>query len=300
MALVGAVRATVGMAKKTALGRKSTRPDVRSAAASGALGLAHALAAIAIALGWLGRKEHYLRPDEGLGYLLGILGLSLMLMLLLYSLRKRFRFMRHRGRISSWFQLHMILGLAGPVAILFHSNFQLGSRNSNIALACTLMVAASGVVGRMVHGRIHHRLSGRRTSLDEIRQKLGARRLTAGESPASRALARSLRSFEERVLASDRGVVAELRAHWLLGHRCRRAVRAAARTIDIAAREAGADRASVRRAMRAVKTHVRAVRLVARFGLYERIFGLWHIVHLPLCFLLFATAAVHVVAVHMY
>jgi hypothetical protein len=52
--------------------------------------------------------------------------------------------------------------------------------------------------------------------------------------------------------------------------------------------------------LRDVRAYVGTVRQVARFGMYERIFALWHAIHLPLCVLLFTAAAVHVVAVNMY
>ena len=50
----------------------------------------------------------------------------------------------------------------------------------------------------------------------------------------------------------------------------------------------------------AVAAHLAAVRRVARFSFYERVFALWHALHLPLCFLLFISAGIHVYAVHSY
>ena len=46
----------------------------------------------ALAIGWFNRDQEYLIPDEGAGYWLGIVGGALMLLLLLYPLRKRMRF----------------------------------------------------------------------------------------------------------------------------------------------------------------------------------------------------------------
>jgi hypothetical protein len=39
---------------------------------------------------------------------------------------------------------------------------------------------------------------------------------------------------------------------------------------------------------------------VLDFRVYERLFSLWHAFHLPLCFLLFGAATVHVLAVQLY
>ena len=43
-----------------------------------------------------------------------------------------------------------------------------------------------------------------------------------------------------------------------------------------------------------------AMRRVASFQAYERLFSLWHALHLPLIFILAAAAVVHVVAVNVY
>jgi hypothetical protein len=42
------------------------------------------------------------------------------------------------------------------------------------------------------------------------------------------------------------------------------------------------------------------VRNTATLGVYERLFALWHVLHVPLFILLVITAIIHVVAVHLY
>ena len=90
---------------------------------------------------WLVRDYRYLQAEEGFGYALGIVGASFMTVLLLYPLRKRWRAMQSWLQVKSWFRLHMMLGVLGPVCILLHCNFQLGSTNSSIALSAMLLVA---------------------------------------------------------------------------------------------------------------------------------------------------------------
>jgi hypothetical protein len=51
---------------------------------------------------------------------------------------------------------------------------------------------------------------------------------------------------------------------------------------------------------RAVDDYLADVVRVVRFAAYERLFALWHVLHVPLCILLFGAAAIHVLAVHMY
>ena len=44
----------------------------------------------------------------------------------------------------------------------------------------------------------------------------------------------------------------------------------------------------------------RTVRRAATLGVYERLFSLWHVLHVPLFVILVLTAIIHVVAVHLY
>ena len=45
-------------------------------------------------MAWLNREDNGLTPENGAGYCLGIVGSSLMVLLLLYPLRKRVRSLR--------------------------------------------------------------------------------------------------------------------------------------------------------------------------------------------------------------
>jgi hypothetical protein len=254
--------------------------------------LAGVLCALALVWGRRLRDELYFSPEGDLGYALGIFGTGCMLLLLGYSLRKRVRALAALGSVRSWFQFHMVLGLVGPTAILFHCNFQVGSVNSGVALACVLLVAGSGLVGRFLYPRIHHGLSGRRATLAERRAELEGRRgALAGALASAPGLAPELQRFEASALAPAAGFARAWQLA-LLGQRARR-VRAQARR----ALRRGPGRRS---ALREVGAYVRSVRQVARFRSYERVFALWHALHLPLCVLLFTAAAVHVVAVNMY
>jgi hypothetical protein len=42
------------------------------------------------------------------------------------------------------------------------------------------------------------------------------------------------------------------------------------------------------------------VRRAAQFATFEKLFSLWHVVHVPFLCMLVITAVIHVVAVHAY
>ena len=260
------------------------------------LPLVAAGSAVALAWGWNVRDEYYVSAESGLGYGLGILGLSFMVLLLLYSLRKRVRAMRSWGPIRYWFGIHMFLGVAGPVAILFHANFRLGSLNSTVSLVCVILVAASGLIGRFIYPKIHHGLYGHRASLRELRREADRWRDAVDSAVASLPeVSRELVAFETHALAEGCGHLVSvwrfagfrLRSRFVR-RRCMRLIRATGGGMD------PSDAASE------LDAYLMAIRRIAQYSGYVRVFSLWHVFHLPFCVMLFLAAAIHVVAVHMY
>ena len=62
-----------------------------------------------------------------------------------------------------------------------------------------------------------------------------------------------------------------------------------------------AERKRLRRtAFTYIDKRLAATRRVAGFQSYERLFSLWHVLHVPFVFMLVFSAIVHVVYVHMY
>ena len=134
-----------------------------------------ALLTLLVALTWLGWKVaqgNYYKSGVGLGYNLGLAGGLMMLTLLMYSFRKHVKFMQGLGKLKYWFRIHMILGVLGPVLVIFHTTFRLGSTNATIAFYCMVVVALSGLVGKFAYTRIHKGLYGSRNSLKEAREEL--------------------------------------------------------------------------------------------------------------------------------
>ena len=273
-------------------------------------GYGYGAASLAVVIGWIvTRQYHLVDPINGIGYWLGIVGASLMAVLLLYPVRKRLRALKFLGATRHWFRMHMIFGVLGPLLILYHCNFQLGSLNSNVALVCTLLVAGSGLVGRYLYTKIFADLEGHRKSLSGLTADA---ELTPEQKTRTAALAPHLvermNRFDQLVLAPPGGFLASLVLPAKLAVTTRwgylQLTWHARREISDKAKRAGIgkeQRKSVQQAVcRLIATHLRRVRRVAEFHSYERLFSIWHIFHLPFFYILIVTALIHVVAVHMY
>jgi len=281
----------------------ATRPHARRDGAL--LGIVAALVACAI----LVARAGLFTAGSDLGYWIGVAGGTAMLLLFLYPLRKRVRALRSVGTTRFWFAVHMMLGIGGPLLIIVHSTLRFGSINAIVAFTSMSLVAASGIVGRYLYARIHHGLYGRRASLAELRTQAGldseAVRSKLAFAPE---VEQRLEAFTLRAESAGRDGLAHPLRFFTVGLAAmverRRSVNEATRLLRMRALAEGwppetlARRIRGRRAL--IAAHIRAVQRVAQFGVFERLFSWWHILHVPLVYMLVLSAIAHVVAVHMY
>lgn len=284
-------------------------PDQCSSTSRSMAILGYGIAALAIAIGWLGREERHIVAGSGLGYWLGIAGASMMAVLLLYPVRKHVRFMHRFGSTKAWFQMHVFLGVLGPISVLYHCNFQLGPLNSRVALICTLLVAISGLAGRYLYAKVHLGLSGSRADLQQLVEQA---RLTSQQKHYASAfvpeLLERMNRYDRKVLEPPQGFLASallpMRLALVAPWARLRLTLFARRQLRIQAKTNGRTRAERRRfehvLQKFISEHLRRVRRVATFSFYERTFSLWHIFHLPFFYILVFATLVHILAVHMY
>jgi hypothetical protein len=258
---------------------------------------------------WLAVRGDYYTPGDDFGYYIGLVGALMMLALLLYPLRKHVSFLSKLGAMSHWFRLHMILGIGGPTLILFHSKFTIGSLNAGVAMGCMLLVAGSGVVGRFMYRRIHHGLYGRRATLQDMQAQLGTQE---GEMRSKFHFAprveERLKAFGDLAHSRPEGF---LRSAWqfltislharIVHSQCMHDVK---KILASHSAQRGWERQKLRRrldvASDLISSYLTAARHTMQFSAYERLFSLWHILHVPFVFMLVISGVVHVIAVHMY
>lgn len=242
-------------------------------------------------------------------YWIGVTGGSLMLLLLLYPVRKRFRFMRNFGHGKYWFIAHMVLGIAGPLLILIHSTFKTGSLNAAVALYSMLIVAGSGVVGRYLYVRIHRGLYGEQASLAELRSSAGLQHDNVKSRLHFAPLVEArLFDFEAQVAGKKDQHTRHLWNVSALPIKQFLTYRWCAQHLNTQLAELGAQRGWSRDELRARQAKARAIAFdylasvvrVAQFGSFVRLFSLWHVLHVPLLYVMVVSAVVHVVAVHIY
>lgn len=226
-------------------------------------------------------------PAGLVGQGLGVVGTLMMFVgVLIYSARKRVRWLRRFGSLAAWLRVHIFLCTLGPFLVLLHTTFKFGGVVS-IAFWSMALVVLSGVFGRYVYARIPKTMQGRfidraelqarRAELiEDIRHAVGLdvplvamATATAGSAPkGGPALINALR-FD-------------------LGHRSRvRAARA-----ELSARGVPPETTSTVTSL--MQQERRLETQIALLHPFRRMFRYWHAFHLPLAILMFVILGVHV------
>ncbi|MFM2065585.1 MAG: hypothetical protein RLZZ584_494 [Pseudomonadota bacterium] len=301
---VAAAQPAADDAQAPAPAQTAVRPRRR-----GSDGLVYLALAALLGLAWKVSRAGLFDPGDDVGYWIGVAGGVMMLLLLVYPLRKYVNFMQGWGRVKSWLWGHMVLGVGGPLLILVHCTFRTGSTNAAVALWSMVVVALSGVLGRVLYTRLNRGLVAERAALRQF--KVDARLDGIGRSRlwfAPRVQARLL-EFEDGALSAAAGAG----GHWLrlicvlpieswqVRLRCMREATTELRRLAAEQGWARSELNKCRRAARAtIVQHLACVMRVALYAAWERLFALWHVAHVPFVIILVLSGAFHVLAVHAY
>ncbi len=258
-------------------------------------------------IGWLKKEQGWISPQTGPGYWLGIVGGGLMLLLLVYPLRRRLHLMRHIGPVTFWFRLHLIAGIIGPMLIIYHANFAFGSISSTIALMAMLMVASSGLIGRYLYGKLYKGLHGQRVEVrDIINDASTFKRVFGADLQGMPQIASQMQKYELLQSKPVHGLASSLWAILLrrsqTKHAQSRLKRHARKIIAARASHCGwsrtEKRARIKYAQDYLGSYFSALDKASSYRIYLRMFSLWHTIHLPLFLFLIITVTIHIITAH--
>jgi hypothetical protein len=234
-----------------------------------------------------------LKPSGVVGNALGIVGGVLLLLMYLYPLRKKWKWLSKKGKTKNWLDYHILMGLVGPVLITFHSSFKLRGV-AGFAYWSMIAVVASGIVGRYLYNRIPRKLDAVEMSVDEAgdlcasltEQIRGQNVLT--EEELGHLLA--LPSLDEvRAMPLGKALVVivalDVRRAWKIW-RLRSRVGAHV-----------ADHAHVSQALAAVRKQAALSKDALFLAKVQQMFRMWHVVHRPFSYSLAIMATLHILVV---
>ena len=229
-----------------------------------------------------------LKPTGTIGHGFGVVGTAMMAGgVLLYLLRKRVGLLSGLGKLRYWLEFHIFLCTLGPFFVLLHTTFKFGGIVS-IAFWSMAIVVASGVFGRYIYAHIPKTINGSFRSAIEVQadgdRLLEEIRLSGVEPAGLEGLPAQPVIAEPDSLAGAIGLA--VRGDF----ERRRYRRRAARALRKAAVPSRARRRLVSLLDRQMKLEQQSRLLVP----FQRLFGYWHVLHLPLAIVLLLVAIVHV------
>lgn len=146
------------------------------------------------------------RPAGSWGHAYGVVGSVLLLLLLLYSVRKRVRRLHSLGTPAEWLQVHICFGIVGPLLIVLHTSFKIDGLVA-VSFWSMTAVALSGVFGRWLYLQIPRNIAGHELSRQEIaglEKELAEREATESRPRELARLARQRAALERRVRRLER------------------------------------------------------------------------------------------------
>jgi hypothetical protein len=216
-------------------------------------------------------------------------GLLMMCMPFLYSLRKKSPRMASFGSLRLWLEAHIFCGIVGPALVVFHTSLKFNGVVS-VAFWAMLMVAASGFVGRYLYVRIPRSIRGSEMGYDEIlalaaklRGELAAASLPTALLDRVEALECAVASRPEHV--SIRRILFNRIAFRRRLARLRREMR-----------EAGVDVQLIHEVVRIEEARLLLLGRLAYLHRTKKLFELWHLFHQPLVYLMLAVVVLHMCA----
>jgi hypothetical protein len=227
------------------------------------------------------------KPGGTWGLRFGMAGLAMMTVMHAYSARKRIKLLRKAGPLRGWLDVHILLGIVGPLFVVLHSSFKVGGLVA-ISFWAMVAVALSGVFGRYLYLQIPRTRAGEELTLAELEKadhELAHRLRT--EFGASDALLQRLDAAATP--AAGAGLLAVLGSLLLEDLHLRRG-----RWAEIA-RAVPEVPPAVRRELAAlVRQKATLRRRIRLWDALHRLFHHWHVVHKPFAIVMYVFVAVHV------
>lgn len=112
-----------------------------------------------------------LRPAGKLGLIYGIIGSAMMIIMLVYTIRKRTGVLGKRPRLRSYLNFHIYLGILGPLFITLHTSFKVQGLVA-ISYWSMVAVALSGFFGRFLYQQIPRNINDQELSLKQIEDSI--------------------------------------------------------------------------------------------------------------------------------
>ncbi len=232
-----------------------------------------------------------LRPAGEMGLIYGIMGASMMVIMLTYSLRKRMKSLARYGALSGWLHFHIYLGIVGPLFIILHTSFKVQGLVA-VSFWSMVVVAASGYFGRYLYLQIPRNIQGNVLSLQELEESNRVLNATLVEEyQLSPELITKLDSLADVQIPQTAGLwhalgltLASDVRWWFTKRRFRKEY----------AQSLALPRSKQRQLMRVTSERTQLRRRIALLSRIQQLFHYWYVLHKPFAIIMYIVMSIHI------
>ncbi|MBL8842082.1 MAG: NAD(P)-binding domain-containing protein [Planctomycetes bacterium] len=241
-------------------------------------------------------SHEWLRPSDGIGLAFGIAAAALVVVNLLYVVRRGARGRFALGSLQAWMTSHVATGILAFLLAALHAALDPRDSVGGHSFLALGLLLLTGAVGRYLYAWLPRAANGRELALAEARAKLAAITRPDGSEPPFFAKARAQ-------------VVALVEAQPWRGtflHRIgallstQQSLRRALRTLAEQGARDGVAPADVKRALALARRAHRAALMIARFEELRALASSWRFLHRWLAALMVLLVAIHVGCALLY
>jgi len=230
-----------------------------------------------------------LKPSGSLGHGIGIMGSLFMIIgILSYMARKRYRFLSRLGLLKHWLEFHIFLCTLGPLLVLFHTAFKFGGL---VAISFWSMVAVflSGIIGRFIYIQIPRSIEGRELSLNEVKEMKSdvAGIIRANYNLDEESYGILVESIKKKVELYKKNPIIRYFKKYFDDRRTIHAVK-------IVLKKNNLPEAENIKVLSLVKDDIKLNRRIERLDMMQNLFKYWHVAHLPFALIMLIIMIIHV------
>ncbi|MFZ4619395.1 MAG: hypothetical protein ACOYNS_02475 [Bacteroidota bacterium] len=231
-----------------------------------------------------------LKPSgiESHGY--GVVGTAMVMIgVITYSSRKRFRALNQVGKIKYFLEFHIFLCLLGPMLVLFHTTFKFGGLVA-VSFWSMTAVALSGLVGRYLYVQIPKGIEGNEIDIKELESSNISLRNQLFEQYGLDEI--DLKKIDSLAFPKRQSVsLISLLIFFIVGDLT---IRARLNKIVKHLHSHSVDAQTANRVVTVASERIKLMRRIQFLEQLKHYFHYWHVIHLPFTVIMFIVLFVHV------
>ncbi|MBZ0199864.1 MAG: hypothetical protein K8H86_08350 [Ignavibacteriaceae bacterium] len=232
-----------------------------------------------------------LKPSGVVGHGLGIIGTLMMIIgVVIYMVRKRFRAFFNLGYLKHWLEFHIFLCTVGPILVLFHTAFKFGGIVS-VSFWSMVLVVLSGIAGRFIYVQIPRTIQGQELSiidLNKLNDDINNRLLNEYKLDTS-----LLSEFDHLKRVTKYSAAGALTA-FIFVIKDYFEIKVVLRKFKKEIKKLSLPSSSKKEAVKTAKQKLILSRRIGLLRTMQKLFKYWHVAHLPFALIMIIIMFVHV------